>query len=190
MADMIGRVVCGAALVASIAGCGGLGESEARRILEERFARGSEQSCVWTHAGKGGYTDVDHRGIRECVASLEKAGIAKPGRCRDDPQNGDTCIAREIAPQGGAAFVNDGLAFRCGELKLVAIKGVESVSDTEAVVEYTREFDAPILKDIPYCTHTTLSRPDGGRLTKKVRFTRGADGKWEVDKDLVSASVF
>jgi hypothetical protein len=168
-------------LALATAGCGGLRENDAKRILEERLAKGSGESCIWTHARGGEYIDVDHAGVRDCVQELEQAGVAKAGECRDPGAAGETCLSRRIAPQNGASHLPDGLAFRCGDFKLIEIVAIEEAGTDQVEVGYVRQFDGTLLPQILHCTGTTLLRPDAGQHTKKARFTRAADGKWGLD---------
>jgi hypothetical protein len=171
-------------------GCGGLSEDKAFDILSERLQRENSQSCTWTHVEGDQFTDVDYLGVRECIQELEQAGIAKAGICRDSTPNEETCLARAITPLNGAVLTKEGLAFHCGDFKLLRIDGIDSDSDDTADVRYVREFDAPLLKKIEHCTATLLRRPEGGQLHKKIGFKRGTDGKWSITEFAVNASLF
>jgi hypothetical protein len=170
--------------------CHGPSEGEAAQVLRSRLDQESQRSCIWSHVSQGRYTDFDGKNVRECVDALVKAGIARPGACLDAEPDGPTCLAREIVPENGATLVSDGLAFHCGDFKLVEIVDVKSTDADHAVVTYEREFTpTPVLAQVLTCTTTKVWQPDQGMLRKGVGLVRAPNGTWEIGDYVKNASM-
>ena len=177
--------VCAMGLTACT-GAGGLTESEAEALLQERFAQANSGTCFLTLAkqrGDGGFTITDGPGSKDCFDQVVKAGFGQRGECRD--RDGETpsgtCIDRTVVPAGGARGTAKGFAFACGTLSLVEITSMKKLEDGAVSVTYRREFAAaPVADRFGHCREGQLFMPERGTQTKSLAVQKKSDGSWAL----------